>query len=402
MKKDKKLIIAITSGISFLDIFYSLFFNIYILQNVTSSIVQLLSYYAIAIIIAILMVLPFFKILNKRSSIWIYRSSFLLSFIITLLTMFISARFAYALILINSLRYVYNLCFYTPNEIASIHNTDNSNVNQFLAIKRICSVAVNVAFSLLVSYLFEHFNAIILFAIMLVDVLGMFLLSFFISELGVESSFRPLEYLKQAKSTPHMNSVYLTHFFKRISESGVVNTLIPIMIFMKLGNSFSLGILSSVASVLMILALTIFTKLYQHRHNVIIIGDIVNIICSILLIIFTNKIIYIIYFFTNKIVTTLISNAQCSTLFAAIQNNQLNIYKKEHIFCYTLIGLSAELISYITGILLCSLISLEIAIPIIITTFMFMQFMCTIFIKQADKHMSRLSKINQQTTSTDH
>lgn len=387
MEKNKKLIIAITSGISFLDIFYSLFFNIYILQNVTSNVVHLLSYYASALSIALLLIFPFFKILNKKSSIWIYRTSFILSFTITLLTMFVSSQFAYALILINSLRYIYNLCFYTPNEIASIHNTESHNVNKFLAIKRICSVSVNVAFSLMISYLFEHFNVIILFAIMLVDVALMFTLSFFITEFGVNDGFKPREFIDKAKSTSHMKSVYMTHFCKRISESGVVSTLIPIMIFLKLGSKFSLGILSSVASVLMILALTLFTKLYKHRHKTLIIGDIINIILSVLLIIFINKTIYIIYFFTNKVITTLISNAQCSTLFGGIQNEELESYKKEHIFIYTTIGLLAELISYVVGIVLCILIPLEIAIPIIITAFMLMQFACILFIKRADRQM---------------
>ena len=394
MEKNKKLIIAITSGISFLDIFYSLFFNIYIMQNVTSNVIHLLSYYAIALVIALLLIFPFFKILNKKSSIWIYRTSFILSFVITLLTMLVSSRFAYALILINSLRYVYNFCFYTPNEIASIHNTKSHNVNKFLAIKRICSVGVNVAFSLLISYIFEHFNVLILFAIMLVDIVGMFTLSFFISEFGITDGFRPIEFIKKAKTTNHMKSVYMTHFCKRISESGVVNTLIPIMIFLKLGSKFSLGILSSVASVLMILALTLFTKLYKHRHKALIIGDILNIICSVLLIIFVNKVVYIIYFFSNKIITILVSNAQCSTLFAGIQNDELMLYKKEHIFVYTSIGLMAELVSYIVGITLCILIPLEIAIPIIITTFMLMQFACILFIRRADHKMPYLEQSN--------
>ena len=358
MEKNKKLIIAITSGISFLDIFYSLFFNIYILQNVTSNVVHLLSFYATALIIALILCFPFFKLLNKKTSIWIYRASFILSFLITLMSMFISSKFAYSLILINSLRYVYNFCFYSPNEIASIHNTECNNVNKFLAIKRICSVSVNVIFSLAVSYLFEHFNVIILFAIMLVDVVAMFILSFFITEFGINSEFRPKEFIKKAKSTPHMKSVYLTHFCKRISESGVVNTLIPIMLFMKLGSKFSLGILSSVASVLIIVALAIFTKIYKHRHKILIIGDILNIACAMLMIIFTNRTIYIIYFFVNKVMTLLISNAQNSTLFAGIQNNKLEQYKKEHTFLYTATGLIAEFISYMVGIVMCSLVPL--------------------------------------------
>ncbi len=50
-------------------IFYNLFFNIYILENVTNNIVTLFLYYLIGIVIALLLYYPFFKILNKKNSI---------------------------------------------------------------------------------------------------------------------------------------------------------------------------------------------------------------------------------------------------------------------------------------------------------------------------------------------
>lgn len=392
MERNKKIIIAITSCIYFLDIFYSLFFNIYILENVTSNVVYLFSYYIIGILIAIALYYPFYKILNKRTSVWLYRASFVFSFVIIILSMVINSRFAYSLILINSLRYVYNMCFYIPNEIATMANTTHKNVNKFLALKSVFNILVTVTFSIIVSYMFEHFNVVWLFAIMLIDVIAMFILSFFITQFGVNEGFKPVQFMRKARQSPHMKSMYLCHFFKRMSEAGVVQTLIPIMLYMKLGSEFSLGILASIASILTICALPIFIRAYKARHWTLIIGEILTITIAILLIAFTTPVVYIIYYFFNKIVVSLFTNAHHSSLFASIQYNNMANYRKEHSYFYGLIGLSAEIISYLVGIITCLILPLEYAIPTIICLFMFMQLISILFLKRSDRQVSNLTQ----------
>ena len=44
MTKTKKILIAISSCMCLVDVFYNLFFNIYIMENVTSNIVSLFLY----------------------------------------------------------------------------------------------------------------------------------------------------------------------------------------------------------------------------------------------------------------------------------------------------------------------------------------------------------------------
>ena len=151
MTKEKKVIISISSLICFLDVFYELFFNIYILQNVTTNITYIFACYMVGVLIAIALYYPFYKILNGKTATWIYRTSFILSFILIILSMTINASFAFALIFINSLKYVKSMCFSIPQEIATIQFVDKKESDGFLAIKVIFNTVVKVGFSLIVS-----------------------------------------------------------------------------------------------------------------------------------------------------------------------------------------------------------------------------------------------------------
>lgn len=387
MTKTKKILIAISSCMCLVDVFYNLFFNIYILENVTNNIVTLFLYYLIGIVIALLLYYPFFKILNKKTAIWLYRISFIFSFMLIVLSMLVNSAFAFALILINALRYIFCLLFYVPHEIETIHNTTKHSVPNFLAWQSVFSIAITVICNLFVSYLFDYFSIYVLLSIILIDVVIMFVLSLFIPPINVDNNFEPKKFFKTFKHYPHMKNIYASHFFKRMAEAGVVSSIIPIMLYMKLGSGFSIGIYSSIASICAAILLPIFVKLFAHKHAILIVGDVLSITMSILLIFLINPVVYIIYYFTNKIVNSFFSNAEISTLFASVKYTEFKEFDSEHVFTYGVFGIMAEIISYLVGIIVCLFAPLELAIPIIITIFMIIKLVSIIFLFKADKTM---------------
>ena len=165
MTKEKKILISISSLICFLDVFYELFFNIYILQNVTTDITYIFACYLVGVIVAIILYYPFYKILNGKTATWIYRFSFVMSFALIVLSMTINSGFAFALIFINSLKYVKSMCFSIPQEIATIQFVGKQESDGFLAIKVIFNTVVKVTFSLVVASLFAYVSTIIIFII---------------------------------------------------------------------------------------------------------------------------------------------------------------------------------------------------------------------------------------------
>ena len=390
MTKEKKVIISISSLICFLDVFYELFFNIYILQNVTTNIAYIFACYMVGVIIALVLYYPFYKILNGKTATWIYRSSFILSFILIILSMTINSGFAFALIFINSLKYVKSMSFCIPQEIATIQFVDKKASDGFLATKVIFNTVVKVSFSLIVSYLFAYVNVLILFISMLVIVAVMFILSFQMKSTGADFIFRPYGYMKDCKSYPHMKYIYLSHGFKRMSEAGVVATLIPIMLFMELGSEFSIGIYSTIAYVITIFWLPIFVKCHKSKNAIINSSVLILIASSILLVAFPSKVTYVIYYFINQIASATYTNKENADLFSSIKFPILIENKEEHTYFYGIYGLVAEIISYIIGIVIYALVPIKYSISIIIIIFMIAKLISVILLNKANKLISKI------------
>lgn len=392
MTKEKKIIISISSLICFLDVFYELFFNIYIMQNVTSNITYIFGCYMIGVLIAICLYYPFYKILNGKTATWIYRFSFIMSFALIILSMTINSGFAFALIFINSLKYVKSMCFSIPQEIATIQFVGKKESDGFLATKVIFNTVVKVSFSLIVASLFAYVSTTLIFILMLVIVVVMFILSFGMKSTGADFMFRPKAYyFEDLKKYPHMRYIYLAHGFKRMSEAGVVQTILPIMLFMELGSEFSIGIYSTIAYVLTIVWLPAFVRCGNKKNKVLFAFMSVLILSSTILIIFPSKITYILYYFINQVASATYTNKENADLFSSIKYPILNENKEEHTYFYGLYGLVAEVISYIAGIAIYETIPLKYSIPAIMLLFMAAKFISLLLLNKANSMTEKIA-----------
>ena len=396
MTKEKKILISISSLICFLDVFYELFFNIYILQNVTTDITYIFACYLIGVVVAIVLYYPFYKILNGKTATWIYRFSFVMSFALIVLSMTINSGFAFALIFINSLKYIKSMCFSIPQEIATIQFVGKQESDGFLAVKVIFNTIVKVTFSLVVASLFAYVNTIIIFILMLIIVVVMFVLSFGIKTTGADYVFRPKAYTKDCKKYPHMRYIYLAHGFKRMSEAGVVATLIPIMLFLKLDSEFSIGIYSTIAYVVTILWLPLFVKLNKSKSPVLYSSIIILLVSSVLLVLIPNKVTYVLYYFINQVASATYTNKENADLFSSIKYPVLNQNKEEHTYFYGLYGLVGEVISYGVGIAFYALIPASISIPLIIILFMSAKLVSLILLQKANALSSKIQTIEPE------
>ncbi len=268
MTKEKKIMISISSCICILELFYEMFFNVYILQEITTNIALIFAYYMAGIAIAVLLYYPLFKIINGKTALWIYRASFIMSLILIILSMVVNSAFAFSLIFINAFKYLYQMCFYCTQEIATMKHVDKNDCGNFLAAKVVANTLVKVTFSLIISSIFEFADIIWIFALLIAIVILMFILSFGLKTMGADFKFRPLGFWKDTKEYPHMKYIYFCQGLKRMSEAGVVQTIIPIMLYMSIGSEFSLGIYSTIACIAVVCWLPIFVKLKKYNKSI--------------------------------------------------------------------------------------------------------------------------------------
>lgn len=393
MTKDKKIIISISSCICLIDVFYELFFNIYIMQTVTTDLALIFGCYLAGIAISLLLYYPFFKILNGKTAIWIYRSSFLLSFIVVLLSMTLNSNFVFTLIFITFIRQVFGLCFYVPQEIAVMKHVDKNDSGKFLAIKVMVNTTFKVLFSLLVSSLFTFFNTFWLFVIMLVDVAVMFVLSFWASPAGVDFNFRPKGFLNDIKKYPHMKYIYVSHTFKRASEAGVVATIIPLILYINTGSEFSLGIYASIACILTACWLPLFARFKKHKSQITLISIITLILSSLLLIINVSPLTYALYYLINQFASSSYTNIQNASLFDSIKYPVLFTNKEEHAYFYSLFGKIAEIFSYSIGIIFYLIMPIKHSLACTLIFFMITKLVSYFFWQKSESYSKKLTKL---------
>lgn len=384
MTKEKKVMISISSCICILELFYETFFNIYILQEVTTNLALIFAYYMAGIGIAVLFYYPLFKFITGKTALWIYRFSFIMSFGLIVLSMTINSAFAFSLIFVNAFKYLYQMCFYCTQEIATMKHVDKNDSGNFLAAKVVANTAVKVTFSLVISSIIEFANILWIFALLLVIVAIMFILSFGLKTMGADFTFRPLGFIKDTKAYPHMKYIYFCQGLKRMSEAGVVQTIIPIMLYTSMGSEFSVGIYSTIACVAVVCWLPIFVKLNKYKTPILFSSIIILFISSVVLVLYSNPVTYIIYYLVNQLASASFTNAQNASLFDSIKYPVLCDNKEEHCYVYGLFGKTSEMISYGIGILFYVLLPIKYSLPAILIFFMIIKFVSLLLLQKSD------------------
>ena len=384
MTKEKKVMISISSCICILELFYETFFNIYILQEVTTNIALIFAYYMAGIAIAICLYYPFFKLINGKTALWIYRTSFVMSLVLIVLSMTVNSAFAFSLIFINAFKYLYQMCFYCTQEIATMKHVDKNESGNFLAAKVVANTMVKVTFSLVISSIFEFANIFWIFVLLIAIVVLMFILSFGLKTMGADFKFRPLGYWRDTKQYPHMKYIYFCQGLKRMSEAGVVQTIIPIMLYTSMGSEFSVGIYSTIACVAVVCWLPLFVKLKKYKTPILFSSITILILSSIILVIHSSAVTYIIYYLINQLASASFTNAQNASLFDSIKYPVLCDNKEEHCYVYGLFGKTSEMISYGIGILFYVLLPIEYSLPAILIFFMMIKFVSLLLLQKSD------------------
>ncbi|MGE5329774.1 MAG: MFS transporter [Deltaproteobacteria bacterium] len=127
-------------------------------------------------------------------------------------------------------------------------------------------------------------------------------------------------------------SSYVTEFLRGLNYFGVLPVLIPIIIFMKFSNEFTLGILSSIFSAVSILTSVIIAKFLHGKYfrNLIIVSGILLFAGTGLLIFDISERAIIIYNIAFSIAIPVLTILQSTYSWNSIDKTGLAEYKEEH------------------------------------------------------------------------
>lgn len=391
MEQSNRKYIAIIAFLrKFMTIFFSLFFNIYILKIVNNDINFILKYTIYGVALGIVLEYILLKVINSKNASLIYRMSFILSAISIVLLIALKenvAKYIYLLKTVDIMR----TCFYAvPYELVVIGSNSNKTMSSYLANLNILENITAVLAPIFSGFVIEKFSYNILFIILAMETILIILISLKIKDFTVQDNKMKLrEFWKVVKEKQHLKDVYKCMFFRRISAQGAITELLPIVLFLRLGTELSFGSYNTIFAIIAILSLQILKiinnknikkKFYTYISAIIFIS-------SLFVIFNTSFITLLIYYILMNSFGTIIESESCSAVYAAVKTDNLEKYRKEHMFIFNIYMFIGQIISYTLVYVLYNYFYNVNILSITISILMFFLIIAAVYLQKTESYL---------------
>jgi len=348
-------------------IFTTIFLNVYIFKALDNNFELYICGIIFTIIAAEVLSLITLRLLSKKNAIWIYRLSFIVDILLIIAVLFVKHPTFPIILVFYFLQELSNSLFYVPHENGEMKATDKDSANKFLAKSTIFTSLAKVVSPFLSGLAIDKLSYTVLFILVGVVAIVMFVLSLFLNDFDVkETRLRLKEFRKKAFKYPHVKYFYWSFTFFRLSMGGTIYTILPVILFMKVGSEFSLGSYSSLFALLTIITLSIFMFIQNKKLNIILSTVMISISC-IMITAWTTLTSFIIFNAIYYMFEKLYENEIFSMRLNAIKVTELESYKKEHHVFYDIFANIGYIIGYLLILLLYKTISYANILSIIIS-----------------------------------
>lgn len=346
---NRKYIAIIAFLRKFMSVFFSLFFNIYILKIVDNDLNFILKYTVYSIFLGMLLEYILLKIINSRNASYIYRLSFVLSAISIFVLIIFKENIIKYIYLFKTLDTMRSYFYAVPYELIIIGSNTNKSMSSYLANLNILENITAILTPMFSGFIIEKFSYNILFIILGVETILIIAISMKIKDFTVQDNKMNIkEFWKIAKEKKLLKDIYKCMFFRRISAQGAMTELLPIVLFLRLGTEMSFGNYNTLFAAISIISLQILKiinykkinkKFYPYMAVVIFIS-------SLFVVFNASFVTLLIYYILMNSFGTIIESESCSAVYASIKVDELEKYRKEHMLIFNIYMFIGQVISY--------------------------------------------------------
>jgi len=387
---NRKYIIIISFFRKLIRVFFTLFFNIYILKIVNNDLSFIIKYNLFGVFVEIIICYIILKFINSKNAKIFYKASFpLLIFNILALLIFKENIVKY-IFLFKILERLAEVCYSMPYELVIIGSNNNKTMSNFMANVNILSSIATILTPIFSGFIIDKFSYYFLFVILIIELLVVIAVSFKIKDFTVADKKLELKkFFKTVKDKKYIQDIYKCMFYRRISSQGAITELLPIILFLKLGTELDLGIYSSIFAVISIISLQILKLINAKNINK---GfypylAIIIFVSSLFVIYNTSFVTLVVYYVMMNSLGTIIESESCSMVYISIREDNLEKYKKEHIFTYNVYMTIGQIISYsLVYVLYNYFYNIDI-LSIIVAILMFFLIISTIYLKKTEIYL---------------
>lgn len=391
MEQENRKYIAIISFLrKFIRVFFTLFFNIYILKIVNNDLSFVIKYNLFGVFAEFIICYTILKFINSKNAKIIYKASFPLLILNILALLVFKENIVKYIFIFKIMERLSEVCYSMPFELIVIGSNDNKTMSSFIANINILSSIATILTPIFSGFIIHKFSYYMLFVILIIEALIIIIVAFKIKDFTVNDKKLELKnFFKIVKNKKHLQDIYKCMFYRRISSQGAITELLPIILFLKLGTELDLGTYNSVFAIISILSLQIL-KIVNNRNikkSFYPYLAIIIFISSLLVIYNASFITLLVYYILMNSFGTVIESESCSMVYAAIKMDDLVEYKKEHILTYNIYMTIGQIISYSLVYVLYNCFYDVNILSVSVSILMFFLIISTIYLRKTERYI---------------
>lgn len=295
MSKNTNLLLVINTIRKIIDIFLGPFLTAYLFKVAVENI-KIISMYNILSYIAISVVaLIIGRILKNKYQMQIFRIGMISKFI----------QLAILIILgDNVVNYIWILAIVAgfsmetwsfPLNLFSSKLVSNDEKKDFIVYKTILNNLVKVLIPFLLGSIISiksfETTTIIIFILSFIQILLSFKMKFKIQNNKESKKLDIIKEVNHIKNNIKLQRFYMMKFFKGMAYEGALDTAVTLLIIMSFNSDFSLGVITSIISLLAMLSSYVYKKIKnpEKMRLLIIVSYVIILISSIVLVFITNR-----------------------------------------------------------------------------------------------------------------
>ena len=311
-KIEENIIIAIDAIKKVMVLFLGPFLTAYFIKKSQESIIHLSIYYIFSYILLGIGSCVVANIIKNKFRIGMFRIGVLFNFIYIMTIIILKEKIVEHLGLISILYGISSSTYWLPYNLFVINKIDNERRTEYTVKSKIILSTVGVLCPVILGTIITVTNyeltAIIILAISIIQIIFSFMLSTNnetnLPKFNIKQTWNKLKNNKQIKRTS------IVEFFAGMNVcDGSLEILMTILIFNTFKTDINLGIITSITTVLSIIFVYLYGKIYKKRDDkgIIIVSSILPVIAVFIILIWRNNITIIIYNTCYVIFTALLT-----------------------------------------------------------------------------------------------
>lgn len=397
MTKEKRSMLTISTLMQLIFAFFEIFFSIYV-YDISKNLNIIILYNISNLIVFLLLCIGTYKFINEKVLYILYKLSFVMSLISILLTFTISSDRIYMIFITQLFVKTTHFCYYMPHEVATMNSNKRNQIGKFIGLSSTLSLIAGFIGPLFSGFMIDYVSYFYIFIILSILSIICFILSFNIDIIKVDKpTYGIVKFLRDTHQVKFIRRAYVGHSFYKLSNDIIVKSFIPILIYLKTGTNFSVGVYSALASILAGIMISLYSYYWKNKSSAMWISTIVQIIVSFSILIWSSLIVFIIYYFVKMITSQLLQNGTNETVLSILHNTDFKFYAIENFVTYNFYNLAGNFIGCILCLVFYNLFNNVLALTILLALVSLTQIIATMCMLSSDKlKKEALDIINQE------